>query len=133
MPGISVADCASAIIATRSQCVILLLCERQTAEQPSNHPIKPDTSADSPVRRRASPPVAKLTGGSYLGELRDLLAHLAVHLVVVQLLLDVRELCRSPVNGRARPGGLCSLTGARSHNEPLSLEVVEGGAPQTGG
>lgn len=66
-------------------------------------------------RRRASPGV---TGRSpYLGELSDLLAHLAVHLVVVQLLLDVRELCRSPVNGGARPEGLCSLTGARSHNE----------------
>lgn len=61
-----------------------------------------------------------VAGGSYLGELRDLLAHLAVHLVVVQLLLDVRELCRSPVNGGARPGGLCSLTGAWSHNEPPS-------------
>lgn len=64
----------------------------------------------------------------YLGELSDLLAHLAVHLIVVQLLLNVREVCRSPVYGGARPGALCSLTGAWSHNE-----TPRGTFPERGG
>lgn len=80
--------------------------------QPSDHPI----SLTALLPARLSP--LGVTCRFYLGELSDLLAHLAVHLVVVQLLFDVRELCRSPVNGGARPGGLCSLTGAWSHNKP---------------
>ena len=96
------------------------------------------------VRRPSDPPIslthpaaARLPpgahGGSYLGELRDLLAHLAVHLVVVQLLLDVGELCRSPVDGGARPGGLSGrLTGARSHSGSTPPFTPPGELPAPG-
>lgn len=74
--------------------------------RPSDRPIRP-TRGDGGAPLPVSP-----AGGSYLRQLRDLLAHLAMHLIVVQLLLDVRELCRSPVDSGARPGGLSSLAGA---------------------
>lgn len=86
----------------------------------------PDSEADHDDPAGGGAPLR--AGRSYLGELGDLLAHLAVHLVIIELLLDVGQLCRSPVHGGARrgggggSGGLCSLTGACSHDEPpLSL------------
>lgn len=83
------------------------------------------SSSSSSRRRRRRRACLGAAGSSYLGELGDLLAHLAVHLVIVELLLDVGQLCRSPVHSGARrggggssSGGLCSLTGACSHDEP---------------
>lgn len=99
--------------------------------QPSVHAVSP-TDGHRAARLSLSHAVSR---GSYLGELSDLLAHLAVHLVVIELLLDGGQLCRSPVHGGALPGGLCSLTGAWSHNGTphhlsLSLSLSPRGTSQ---